>query len=188
MYLVTVIDICSRRVVGWSIADHIRTGLVADAIEMAVHTRGGDVRGVIVHNDRGSQYTAATFVDVCHRHGIRPSRGRIGRAMTTLLPSRSSKDSRASGCTAAVGSRRAIFGRSCSSGLRTTTGVVAIPPWDISRRWSSSGSFAHRLRCHSLHEIRCPPARGNLSGTAARIGDVDDERVLVGGACDPTGD
>lgn len=55
LYLATVIDICSRRVVGWSIADHMRTELVTDAIEMAVRTRGGDVRGMVFHSDRGSQ-------------------------------------------------------------------------------------------------------------------------------------
>ncbi|BAH55643.1 putative transposase orfB for insertion sequence element (plasmid) [Rhodococcus opacus B4] len=53
--MATVIDIFSRRVVGWSIADHMRTDLVTDAIEMAVRTRGGDVGGVIFHSDRGSQ-------------------------------------------------------------------------------------------------------------------------------------
>jgi transposase InsO family protein len=49
LYLATVIDICSRRVVGWSIADHMRTSLVTDAIEMAVGARGGRVRGVVPH-------------------------------------------------------------------------------------------------------------------------------------------
>jgi hypothetical protein len=55
LYLATVIDICSRRVVGWSIADHMRTSLVTDAIEMAVAARGGPVRGVVFHTDRGAQ-------------------------------------------------------------------------------------------------------------------------------------
>lgn len=45
LYLATVIDLCSRRVAGWSIADHTRTSLVSDAIEMAVAARGGLVRG-----------------------------------------------------------------------------------------------------------------------------------------------
>lgn len=85
LYLSTVIDICSRRVVGWSIADHMRTELVTDAIEMAVRTRGGDVRGVVFHSDRGSQYTAATFADVCRSHGIRPSRGRVGSSYDNAL-------------------------------------------------------------------------------------------------------
>ncbi|MFC9769491.1 IS3 family transposase [Rhodococcus jostii] len=51
LFLATVIDICSRRVVGWSIADHMRTELVTDAIEMAVRTRGGDVGGVTFRSD-----------------------------------------------------------------------------------------------------------------------------------------
>lgn len=85
LFLATVIDICSRRVVGWSIADHMRTELVTDAIEMAVRTRGGDVRGVVFHSDRGSQYTAAAFADVCRRHGIRPSRGRVGSSYDNAL-------------------------------------------------------------------------------------------------------
>ncbi|MGX1117354.1 transposase InsO family protein [Streptomyces ambofaciens] len=56
MFLATVIDICSRRVIGWSIADHMRTQLVTDALEMAVAARGGRVDGVVFHTDRGAQY------------------------------------------------------------------------------------------------------------------------------------
>lgn len=55
MYLATVIDIHSRRVVGWSMAEHMRSGLVVDALEAAVATRGGSVDGVIFHSDRGTQ-------------------------------------------------------------------------------------------------------------------------------------
>ncbi|GHD92701.1 hypothetical protein GCM10010508_46570 [Streptomyces naganishii JCM 4654] len=75
LHLATVIDICSRKVVGCSIADHMRTSLVTDAIEMAVADRGGRVRGVVFHTDRGAQYSAAAFADVCRRHGIRRSMG-----------------------------------------------------------------------------------------------------------------
>jgi transposase InsO family protein len=85
LYLATVIDICSRRVVDWSIADHMRTELVTDAIEMAVRTRGGDVRGVCFRSDRGYQYTAVAFVDGYRRHGIRPSRGRVGSSYDNAL-------------------------------------------------------------------------------------------------------
>ncbi|MEE1767620.1 integrase core domain-containing protein, partial [Streptomyces sp. JV185] len=61
--------ICSRRVVGWSIADHMRTSLVTDAVEMAVAARGGRVHGVVFHTDRGAQYSAAAFAEVCRRLG-----------------------------------------------------------------------------------------------------------------------
>ncbi|WP_438494249.1 IS3 family transposase [Streptomyces asiaticus] len=85
LYLATVIDICSRRVVGWSIADHMRTSLVTDAIEMAVAARGGRVRGVVFHTDRGAQYRAAAFAEVCRRHGIRLSMGRVGSSYDNAL-------------------------------------------------------------------------------------------------------
>ncbi|MGW1915700.1 IS3 family transposase [Streptomyces sp. NPDC002076] len=85
LYLATVIDICSRKVVGWSIADHMRTSLVTDAIEMAVATRGGRVHGVVFHTDRGAQYSAAAFAEVCRRHGIRRSMGRVGSSYDNAL-------------------------------------------------------------------------------------------------------
>src|SRR6266545_1232176 len=60
LYLATVIDLFSRRVIGWSLAEHMRTSLVADALETAVATRGGGghLDGVIFHSDRGCQYTS----------------------------------------------------------------------------------------------------------------------------------
>lgn len=85
LYLATVIDICSRKVVGWPIADHMRTSLVTDAIEMAAAARGGRVRGVVFHTDRGAQYNAAAFAEVCLRHGIRRSMGRLGSSCDNAL-------------------------------------------------------------------------------------------------------
>jgi hypothetical protein len=55
LYLATVIDVFSRRVLGFALADHMRASLVCDALEMAVATRGGHITGVIFHSDRGSQ-------------------------------------------------------------------------------------------------------------------------------------
>jgi transposase InsO family protein len=54
LYLATVLDVFSRRVIGFSLAGHMRASLVCDALTMAVATRGGDVDGVILHSDRGS--------------------------------------------------------------------------------------------------------------------------------------
>ncbi len=85
LYLATVIDICSRRVLGWSIADHMRTSLVTDAIEMAVAARGGRVRGVVFHTERGAQYSAAAFAEVCRRHDIRRRMGRVGSSYDNAL-------------------------------------------------------------------------------------------------------
>jgi transposase InsO family protein len=60
LFLATVIDLYSRRVIGWGVADHLRTPLVVGALEMAVATRGGHVDGVVFHFDRGSTPRAST--------------------------------------------------------------------------------------------------------------------------------
>jgi transposase InsO family protein len=77
LYLATVIDLATRMVVGWQTADHLRTGLVIDALAMA--QRHGHVRpNAIFHSDRGCQYTSADFGGFCGRNRIRTSVGRTG--------------------------------------------------------------------------------------------------------------
>jgi len=78
LYLATVIDLFSRRVIGWAAADHMRVELVADALTMAVATRGGHVNDVIFHSDRGSVYTSRTFGELCDTHGVVQSMGATG--------------------------------------------------------------------------------------------------------------
>jgi transposase InsO family protein len=85
MYLATVIDMHSRRVVGWSMAEHMRADLVINAIEAAVATRGGSVDGVVFHSDRGTQYTSDAFAVACRRHGIRRSMGRVGSSYDNAM-------------------------------------------------------------------------------------------------------
>jgi transposase InsO family protein len=68
-YLATVIDLASRRVVGWALADHMRAELVVDALRMAiVHRRPAP--GVIFHSDRGTQYTSSEFTSLLAAHGM----------------------------------------------------------------------------------------------------------------------
>ncbi len=78
LFLATVIDLFSRRVIGWAVADHMRTSLVTAALDMAIATRGGHVDGVVFHSDRGSQYTSAEFGAVCERAGVVQSMGATG--------------------------------------------------------------------------------------------------------------
>ncbi|MEV0961896.1 IS3 family transposase [Streptomyces sp. NPDC049910] len=85
LYLACVLDICSRRVLGWSMAPHMRSKLVIDALKTAVATRGGSVNGVIFHADRGSQYTSAAFAQVCDSFKIRRSMGRVGSSYDNAL-------------------------------------------------------------------------------------------------------
>jgi transposase InsO family protein len=78
MYLASVIDLFSGRLIGWSIAEHHRAGLVRDALAAAVAARGGDVTGVIFHSDRGAEYTSRLVADYCAGQGICRSMGRVG--------------------------------------------------------------------------------------------------------------
>ena len=78
LYLATVIDVASRRVVGWAMADHMRTELVCDALRMAIHHRR-PAPGLILHSDRGSQYTSTVFGDLLDANGIRQSLSRPGQ-------------------------------------------------------------------------------------------------------------
>jgi transposase InsO family protein len=87
LYLATVIDLFSRRVIGWSLAEHMRTSLVTDALETAVATRGGHVNGVIFHSDRGCQYTSAEFGELCDRLGVVQSMGATGVCWDKTLAS-----------------------------------------------------------------------------------------------------
>ncbi|MCX5441194.1 IS3 family transposase [Streptomyces sp. NBC_00063] len=84
LYLATVIDIASRRVVGWSTADHLRTELVADALQSACRRRR-PARPVIFHSDRGCQYTSQQFATLATEFGVRLSVGRTGQCWDNAL-------------------------------------------------------------------------------------------------------
>ncbi|GAA1768565.1 IS3 family transposase [Luedemannella helvata] len=78
LYLATVIDLYSRRILGYAMGERHDADLVVAALNMAAVTRGGQVTGVIFHSDRGSEYTSARFVAACARWGVRQSMGRVG--------------------------------------------------------------------------------------------------------------
>jgi putative transposase len=77
LYLASVMDCYSRRIVGWALADHLRAELVIDALEMAVKRRRPDA-GLVHHSDRGSQYTSLVFTRRCRSIGIDVSMGSRG--------------------------------------------------------------------------------------------------------------
>jgi len=84
LFLATVIDIASRRVVGFALADHLRTELVADALANAVAARD-PAAGVIFHSDRGCQYTSAEFASLAGDCGVVLSLGRKGQCWDNAL-------------------------------------------------------------------------------------------------------
>jgi putative transposase len=76
LYLAVVMDVWSRRIVGWAMATHLRTQLVLGALEMAIRLRRPD--NVIHHSDQGTQYTSIEFGRRCREAGVRPSMGSVG--------------------------------------------------------------------------------------------------------------
>jgi transposase InsO family protein len=78
LYLAAVEDLAARRVPGFALGDHHDAELAVAALTMAAAVRGGDVAGVIFHSDKGSEYTASRFGEVCARLGITQSMGRVG--------------------------------------------------------------------------------------------------------------
>ncbi|MCX4621027.1 IS3 family transposase [Streptomyces albogriseolus] len=84
LYLATVIDIASRRVVGWATADHLRTDLVADALRAACRQRC-PIRPVIFQSDRGCQYISQQFAALVAEFGVQLSVGRTGQCWGNAL-------------------------------------------------------------------------------------------------------
>src|SRR5208283_512936 len=83
LYLAVVLDAYSRRVVGWSMANHLRTELVLEALNMAIYRRKPD--GVIHHSDQGCQYTSIAFGARCREANVRPSMGSVGDAYDNAM-------------------------------------------------------------------------------------------------------
>jgi len=83
LYLAVVLDVFSRRVVGWSMAGHLRTELVLDALNMALRQR--KPREVVHHSDQGCQYTSFAFGKRCLEAGVRPSMGSVGDCFDNAL-------------------------------------------------------------------------------------------------------
>jgi len=83
LFLAVVLDVWSRRVVGWAIATHLRTQLVLDALDMAAQQRRPT--GVIHHSDQGSQDTSVAFGKRYQELGVRPSMGSVGDCYDNAL-------------------------------------------------------------------------------------------------------
>ena len=79
-----MIDCYSRRLVGWSIADHMRTELVEDALKAAAATRGS-LAGAVFHSDHGSVYTSKDYATLCAALGVTQSMGAVGSSADNAL-------------------------------------------------------------------------------------------------------
>ncbi|MFE7731634.1 MULTISPECIES: IS3 family transposase [Streptomyces] len=84
LYLATVIDLASRRLAGWAIADHMRADLVIDALTAAERCRGS-LAGAVMHTDHGAQYTSRAFADACRQAGVIQSMSAVGSSADNAL-------------------------------------------------------------------------------------------------------
>jgi putative transposase len=84
LYLAFILDVYSRRIVGWAMQSHLRTELVVDALRMAVWRRK-PAPGLVHHSDQGVQYTALSFSERLREVGITPSMGRTGSALDNAM-------------------------------------------------------------------------------------------------------
>ncbi len=85
LYLDSVLDMGSRRILGHALGEHHDAALAYGALAMAAAVRGGRTAGVIFHSDQGSEYTAARFRSACGRLGVRQSMGRPGSALDNAV-------------------------------------------------------------------------------------------------------
>ena len=85
LYLASVLDMASRRMLGFTLGEHHDAALAYGALAMAVAVRGGQVPGVILHTDQGSEYTAKAFRQACERLSITQSMGRPGSALDNAV-------------------------------------------------------------------------------------------------------
>ncbi|PQM73980.1 hypothetical protein C5Y44_09040 [Corynebacterium sp. J010B-136] len=85
MYLATVIDLYSRKLAGFAIADHMRTSLVIEALEHANAVRGG-LDGAIFHSDHGCVYTSGAFSTRCQALGVAQAMGAVGTSAGNAMP------------------------------------------------------------------------------------------------------
>jgi len=83
LYLAVVLDVWSRKVIGWTMATHLRTELVLEALQMAIQQRRPG--SVIHHSDQGCQYTSFAFGKRCEQLGVRPSMGSVGDAYDNAM-------------------------------------------------------------------------------------------------------
>jgi Integrase core domain len=164
LYLAAVIDCCSRRVAGWTIAEHMRTELVEDALKAADAVRGS-LAGAVFHADHGRQYTSREFANLCKDLGVVSRWAQFERALITRWSNHSTPPSNAkSSKTTAAGPTQPPAAAKCSGGWPATTPNAGTPYAAIPAPPPTKGP---------THPIRCPKppnhkSRAHYTGSRPR--------------------
>ena len=170
LYLAVVLDVFSRRIVGWSMSTTLHTTVVLDALSMALAMRRP--RGVIHHSDQGSQYTSIEFGNRCRQAGVRPSMGSVGDAYDNAMAEVSLPRWNASYWLAAGSKRKPRRAMpSSSSSKASTIRAVGIRRSGTCHQSSSSGGTGRvRLprRTPSCHRARSRQGQALAGARSAR--------------------
>ena len=168
LYLAHVQDLFSRLIVGWSMADHLRSELVVDALEMALARRRPDP-GLVHHSDQGCQFTAVLFTNRCAKAGIEVSMGSVGDCYDNAV------------CETFHASlkKEKIYRQSWPTRAAARTAIFEyIEGWYNPRRRHSTLGYLSPIQFErQLHRARSTGARGPDS--AQRIGRVDRSEDLT---------
>jgi hypothetical protein len=181
LYLATVIDLHSRRLAGWSIADHMRTELVSEALRAAAATRGGTWPGRSFTQITGRNIPPPTSPPSAPSSASASRWARWARARTTPLLRRSTPRSNARPCRAPGAGARPVrpVWRSSRGSLATT------PEGDTPARTTSARSTtsSRPIRCCSPLNSRCPHLGGTLVRSSRRCCTACRGRRYVGCGC-----
>jgi transposase InsO family protein len=166
LYLATVIDLFSRRLVGWAIADHMRTDLVEAALRRAHFVRGG-LAGALMHTDRGSQYVSAQFAKCCKDLGVLQSRARVGSSADNALA-----ESFNASLKREVLQRRRVFANAIEARVQVESWITC---YNTARRHSSLGQISpidyeqQQAKGCPATQLRARGRQGKLAGWSMRF-------------------
>jgi transposase InsO family protein len=180
LYLAVILDAFSRRVVGWSMAEHLRTELVLDALEMAISQRQ-PAPGLVCHSDHGCQYTSFAYGRRLAASEFVASRGPSATPWTTPSPRASSPPWNASSSTATPGRPERAYGRRSSTSSRSSTTANAATRLSTTIHPPPTSTTTHQQHLRPNHRVhgtgatpieptRVPIAQHTVGHSGASIG------------------
>ena len=164
LQLAAVLDLHSRRCVGFAMGIHHDAELARAALCVAIAVRGGAVAGVLFHTDQGGEYTGNLFVEACRSAGVTQSMGRTGSALDNAVQRVVQLDPANSSCSAGdhfATREQARHGKS-PPGSTNTTPTEGIPPTACSARSTTNAACATRTRTQH-GDRRTPRQEGGMN-------------------------
>jgi transposase InsO family protein len=189
LYLASILDLASRRVVGYALGEHHDAELAAAAVQVAIATRGGQVAGVVLHTDQGGEFSGGALVRVCQAAGIVQSMGRTGSALDNAAieswHSTAEFELRSRHRFAThTQARRAVVAwidEYNTDRLHSTNGMISPVDYENGRRRPGAKSYAQLRRRRHRVPVAPVPAEPTNTTTAAATPPVTSAGTLRGG-------